>query len=320
MTVGVYSPLPRVFDHFVRRLREQLTCGGADTELLDAPDGEVAGSHTARASALIRHVKAVRSNSRREDPIVVTWPLLGWWDLLLWRRKSPTIVLFHDPEPLRRQFGISKRSARAASALTETALPTIGVHSTEAATICHNYLPTANVVKLPHPMSEPPRSVRHVDRSTVLVLGQFKPVRDLDVMRRLAPPLRKAGLIPLVAGRGWPKLDGWDRRDGFLSEDDFEKLAARALAVIIPYRTYFQSGVALRALEVGTPVVGRETSFLRDVLGTNFPGHVPTWESPNEWLNAIWDAAANSHRQAQAATQYARRGVQLWSHAVNATS
>jgi hypothetical protein len=98
----------------------------------------------------------------------------------------------------------------------------------------------------------------------------------------------------------------------FLSESDFVKLIESAAVVLLPYRRYFQSGVALRALEAGVPAVGRATGFLTSVLGPNFAGAVEDWDEPDSWLEAINSATSARSVQIQAATMYSHRGIAEW--------
>jgi len=107
-------------------------------------------------------------------------------------------------------------------------------------------------------------------------------------------------------------VSGWDVIDRFVSEAEFSELLSSAAAVLLPYKHYFQSGVALRALEAGVPTVGRSTGFLTSILGANFPGAVANWNDPESWLQAV--AAATSARESQmlAAAAYSERAAAAW--------
>jgi glycosyltransferase involved in cell wall biosynthesis len=163
-----------------------------------------------------------------------------------------------------------------------------------------------------------PQRPRDEPLRQVLVLGQFKPARDLEVMATIGPPLRAAGFLPVVAGRGWPEVAGWDVIDEFLSEADFVRLLTSSAAVLIPYAHYYQSGVALRALEHGTPVVGRATGFLEGVLGSNFSGAVEVWDDPSSWIAAVVRAVGGVADQLQRASRFAAEGGAMWAGALRA--
>jgi hypothetical protein len=75
----------------------------------------------------------------------------------------------------------------------------------------------------------------------------------------------------------------------FVSEREFNRLIVTSSAVVIPYRRFFQSDVALRCIEMGTPVVGPRDSSLAELLGPDSPCLV----SDGAWGPAI-DAAVRS--------------------------
>ncbi|QGG40034.1 glycosyltransferase [Aeromicrobium yanjiei] len=102
-------------------------------------------------------------------------------------------------------------------------------------------------------------------RPSVLVFGQFKPDRDIDLMAQLSESMG-SGVDFRVSGRGWPDIAGWDMDRRFVPELEIDPLIRSASAVLIPYRRFFQSGVAIRCLEQGTPVVGPAESSLAEVL------------------------------------------------------
>jgi glycosyltransferase involved in cell wall biosynthesis len=312
-SVRIYSPLHNVSEHFVERLTESLEAGGVTCLRLPSRNGEVGGDSRAKALSFAAHVRNVRHYVREDGPNVVAWPLVGWWEMPLWRHRAhKTFIAMHDPEPLVRQNGLSPRAATGAAKLSGTKWPHLVVMSPEAHAVATRYFEPERVHLAPHPMRTPdPGKVASLGR-TVLVLGQYKPARDLDVMTAIAPSLLAAGWEPLVAGRGWPPIPGWRVIDRFLSEPEFRELLGSAAALLLPYRYYFQSGVALRGLEAGLPVVGRETGFLTSILGANFPGAVGDWDDPGAWVRAVEAASRARETQARAAAAYASRGAAEW--------
>jgi glycosyltransferase involved in cell wall biosynthesis len=122
---------------------------------------------------------------------------------------------------------------------------------------------------------------------TVLVAGQYKPSRDLELLSQLGPKLRTLGLRPRIVGRGWPAIEGWEIEDRFLTEHEFETEIRSAAAIVIPYQKYWQSGVAIQALEQEIPVVGAATAFLRTLFDEDYPGLVRAGSSAAAWLAAI---------------------------------
>jgi glycosyltransferase involved in cell wall biosynthesis len=105
-----------------------------------------------------------------------------------------------------------------------------------------------------------------------------------------------------------------------VSEAEFRELLGGAAVVLLPYKYYFQSGVALRALEAGVPVVGRTTGFLTSILGANFQGAVQDWEDPTSWLAAVEGAVAAREEQMRSAAAYSSRGAVEWRALVETTT
>ncbi|MCV7177488.1 glycosyltransferase [Mycolicibacterium sphagni] len=191
--------------------------------------------------------------------------------------------------------------------------------SPEAHAIAAKYFGSGRIHLAPHPMKAPNLGGTAQERRVVLVLGQYKPARDLDIMAAIASSLRTAGWEPTVAGRGWPEIPGWRVINRFLSEPEFHELLDSAAVVLLPYRFYFQSGVALRALEAGVPVVGRATGFLTSILGSDFPGAVAEWDSPTAWLAAVEAASQAREDQLRAAVAYSIRGAEEWRALIRST-
>jgi hypothetical protein len=130
------------------------------------------------------------------------------------------------------------------------------------------------IVQVPHPILRPSdrgsNSRRSVARA-IRVLGQFKDGRDRDLLQGMARHLEQ--LLPDVErsihGSDWPAVDGWSVDARFVPEAEFEALIAEAGVIVIPYRHFFQSGVAVRALERAVPVVLPRTSFGEGTFGAS---------------------------------------------------
>ncbi|MET1033927.1 MAG: glycosyltransferase family 2 protein [Arthrobacter sp.] len=117
-------------------------------------------------------------------------------------------------------------------------------------------------------------------RPVVRVLGQFKAGRDTAAMGLLAESLGAEAELR-VTGRGWPRVSGWRVDERFVDEAEMDELIRGADTVVIPYERFFQSGIAVRCLELGTPFVGPGGSHLEDLLGAGSPllvGDGRTWD------------------------------------------
>ena len=311
--VRIYSPLHNVSEHFVDRLTEGLEASGRTSVRLPSRDGEVGGNLRAKSLALAAHVRNVRRYVHAGGPNVVAWPLVGWWEMPLWRHNShKTLIAMHDPEPLVRQNGLTPRAAEISARLSGSRWPHLVTMSPEAYAVTAQYFDEGRIHLAPHPMRAPILGESTHAGRRVLVLGQYKPARDLDVMATIARSLRASAWEPTVAGRGWPPIPGWNVIDRFLAEREFQELIYSSAAVLLPYRYYFQSGVALRALEAGVPVVGRQTGFLTSIFGTDFPGAVDNWDDPAAWLAAVEAADSARTDQLRSAAAYSARGAAEW--------
>lgn len=316
--VKIYNPLHNVLEHFVLRLAECFQASGTRSALLPSPNGEVGRSLHAKAAALGGHLYSARRNVHTPGANIVVWPLLGWWDMPLWRHSThQTFIAMHDPQPLARQSGLSPRAAAWSAFLSGSGWPHLITMSPEAHTVASKYFDPSRIHLAPHPMRAPHPCRPKRAGQTVLVLGQYKPARDLEVMAAIAPSLRSRGWQPVVAGRGWPPIPGWKVISRFLTEGEILGLLESAAVLLLPYRHYFQSGVALRALESGIPVVGRETGFLTTILGANFPGAVDSWDDPSSWATAVQQAADARNFQLKAAEAYSTRGKVEWPALIN---
>jgi hypothetical protein len=219
-------------------------------------------------SLYIRLLASRRKHAQSDDVVLVTWPVLGYWDFALMRAfaGSPTpYLIVHDPRPLSRAAGYgglatwtAGRGVVAAKAI---------VHSQEATRAVGCEAASVPTVQLPLPMFTPREAPEHGNADTVVrVLGQYKAARDVAALEEIAVCGDPAWRYEIV-GRGWPAVNGWAVTSAFVSEGEFERLIVTSSAVVIPYRRFFQSDVALRCLEMGTPVVGPRDSSLAELLG-----------------------------------------------------
>jgi hypothetical protein len=166
-----------------------------------------------------------------------------------------------------------------------------GLPAVDARLIVHSAVGAATVsrdtcihqlAELPLPMNPPQASRDRPTRTVVRVVGQYKADRDIDGLRALASTQDTDWLYEIY-GRGWPHIDGWNVDDAFLTEDAFDQTIRTSSVVIIPYTRFFQSGVAVRSIELGTPVVGPRDSSLIELLGPDSAWLV----DGDDWLTAI---------------------------------
>lgn len=118
----------------------------------------------------------------------------------------------------------------------------------------------------------------------MLVAGQHKDARDLSIIREFGLRAPRSWRLS-IAGRGWPALPGWSIDSRFLDESEFSARLSEADVLLLPYKFYFQSGVAVRAVESGCPVAAERHEFLEEILGLDWPGFVDG-DSTDAWVEA----------------------------------
>jgi hypothetical protein len=289
--VSIYNPLPDALHHYQTALEDILTCAGIVTCSAGAPSVELHGnSRSQRAEAALADLAAHLRTARRGGHVIVCWPTYGLLEPFLWLaswRRSTVSVIVHDPTPLRPQVGMGRAARVLGGVADRTRTVDVVVHS-QVASRELEAMGWGRPTMLPHPVSRPvPRSDDPGDAQTVLVCGQYKPARDLELLVSLAPLLRDRGFRLLVVGRGWPDIAGWEVDDRFLPESELDQQIGGSAAVLIPYSHFYQSGIAVRALELGVPVVGPRHPFLIDLFGDQWPGLISTGQGAAAWADGL---------------------------------
>ncbi|WIB36517.1 MULTISPECIES: glycosyltransferase [unclassified Curtobacterium] len=288
MKTLIINPLGAALKHYTAELVSVLDASGAEIDLVEFPEPSAGGG--TRLDWLKHHLAALwstRIHDRKletERKCIITWPTLGYLDTLLAALIAPKAwIVIHDPVPLVQSVGSGK--------LGQLALRSIGnrariiVHSEQAAQAVEAVSPSARVVRLPHPILPPQTRGPRVraTRPTVRVLGQYKADRDTDLMTAIARDFPDADFT--VTGRGWPPVTGWQIDSRFVSEAEMEELISSAWTVLIPYRRFYQSGIAVRCLELGTPVVGPADSSLSALLRS--APSLLAGSRHEEWVRAV---------------------------------
>lgn len=212
-----------------------------------------------RPARAVAHLKEVRRRAKSGTPTIVAWPAYGWLEGVLWGGSANrTWVVAHDPIPIRKQAFSGTFSKKLAKRFSRVQWIS---HTSAAAEATESELGFRPLVAL-HPIltEQHPRLQSVQERKVVTVLGQFKPSRNLDVLTDLAAGLEPDRYRLQIVGRGWPAVPGWTVTNRFVSESELDGVLAKSDAVVIPYRKYWQSGIAVRAIEHGAQVVGEERS------------------------------------------------------------
>ncbi|WP_159083708.1 hypothetical protein [Nocardioides terrigena] len=275
--IYISNSLPQALHHYEEALTGTLEDLGLTWEHLETPSIEVGQNAVSRIAMAVRTVFAYASTLRRSrGTVIALWPGLGFLECLAWlpaSMKHRVIVIIHDPIPIRRQFGYSAGARSIGRFASLNPRLTLLTHTR----LAHHDLSSAlgrDSVVVPHPVGR----IREVPSSvgappTVRVLGQFKPSRDLQPLVEIGRALTSTAQLE-ICGRGWPEVDGWKVDPGFLSESDFDDRLRTSDCVVIPYARFYQSGVAVRCLELGVPIVGPAHEHLVELYGADWPGLV----------------------------------------------
>lgn len=297
MTVAdviVVNTLGGALRHYTVGLVASIGASGARVSVdhLDEPS-RTGGSGLGWVRRYVLALWSARRSARRSGArVIVTWPVLGHLDRLIVRvvlgRAVESSLVMHDPRPLVPARGYGRVARR----LADRCRVEIVVHSGTAVAALAEDCPDLVPVLLPHPVvpraATVPKQAAGA-RPVVRVLGQFKPDRDLVVLAGIGTRLGGTHRLEII-GRRWPAVDGWTVTDDFVTEERFDDLLATAHAVLVPYTRFFQSGIAIRALELGTPAVGPAGSSMADLYPDS---RYLTDGSVESWCAAI-DAATSA--------------------------
>ena len=326
--VVIVNPLGGALAHYSHALQQHLEAAGIPARVRALDEPSVSGQH--RLTWLLEYMKLLGSEGwygrgRSVPPrILLAWPVLGFWDLFLVKVLcgDSSWVVYHDPNPLVRSVG----SGRAASALIGRmkGRPATLVHSQAAAEAMQVRGFTKGLTVVPHPVLPHSSERPHVElvgrgpgqRPRVRVLGQYKRDRDLDLLVALADRLGSSYDFEII-GRGWPQVEGWLVDPRFVPEDELDQLVAGSTVILIPYKRFFQSGIAIRALEQAVPVVGRSETSLSDLFGPESPllvsGDSASGSDIDAWSKAIEFAVEHGRTEAsKAAGAFHRQADHDW--------
>jgi glycosyltransferase involved in cell wall biosynthesis len=316
----VVNPLGAALHHYSTELADVLVAAGTAPSVLAVTEPSSSGaSRWAWTRSYLAALRAVRRAWTPGDRVVVTWPVLGYLDVpliaaVLGHRAS---LVVHDTRPLTSAVGYHRVWQGLAVVLDRWV--EVVVHSHQARDDLQSPGLTRRATLLPHPVLAPqpsadtaPPAASPASREcpVVRVLGQFKPDRDVPGLAALAAELDGRCRLEIV-GRGWPAVPGWAVRDAFVPEGELDELLATSDAVVIPYRRFYQSGVALRALEHGVPVVGPAASSLATLCGPSSRLLV----GPDGWAESVAYAVSPDGR-AEArdiARRWRAHAVAVWS-------
>ncbi|RLK47972.1 hypothetical protein C7474_2571 [Microbacterium telephonicum] len=229
---------------------------------------------SASGASRIRWVREYIAHLRRARRmgagcVVILWPVLGYLDFIVLRflRLANASVVIHDPTPLVRAVGYGAWARAFARVLGRGSAIT---HSQIAREEVVAHLGESRTRLIHHPiLSIDGRVSAEREPRVVRVLGQYKPSRNVEALESIAADDRISGHSFEIVGRGWPLVRGWKVTPEFVAEQELDHLISDSAAIVIPYTRFYQSGIAVRAIELGRPVVGPRRSSLAALFGVD---------------------------------------------------
>lgn len=312
MTLRIINPMPVALLHYEQALCHTLQQGGIEDWTVVSASIE-AGKHGHLGRAL-QHLKSLAA-SRADTTTLLLWPSFGYCELLLDAVLNPRLtVVFHDAQPLRPQFAMKPWQGRLVGRIPRVASSGRVIVHTELAQQVLGGFGWDSPRILPHPLL--PRGSDGAARSvtkkskTCLVLGQYKPTRDIELLEKL--PWILPDWTFKAVGRGWPRLDGWHVEPTFVSEERVTQELLSADVVLVPYPHFFQSGVLAQAFEVERPAVTAHHEQTISLYGSDWAGLVTEW-TPEAVAAALVRAGdVTSSTLANHVTAAQKKSVAAW--------
>lgn len=315
-SVVIVNPLGRALRQYREALSDTINGLGYATHVHEWCEPSADGS--SRLMWVLRHFRVLYSTSRRFNEFqIVIWPALGYLDAVFLRLIAAprSYVIIHDPVPLVRSAGYGKIARSLARLLAGSKLL---VHSSEALRAMPGR--GSDSTELPHPFrrspdddGKPESGQILPERVRILVFGQFKKDRNIELLEELAGGLPGEYDL-LIVGRGWPPVRKWTVVDTFVPECEVDRLLRSASVVLIPYTRFYQSGVAIRCLENNVPFVGPKNSSLKSLVGSD--SSLLAGSSHADWLcsidYAIRDGRAEARRASISYESSTRAAWSLW--------
>lgn len=315
-SVEVINPLGAALRHYATEVESVLRDKSVRVETASVLEPSASGNSPVRwildyVSALTNAKKTMRRSGAQ---LMVIWPVLGYWDIVLWRALgiSSAALVMHDPHPLVKAVGYSRLAKMCASLVSANI--SVVAHSQRALAVIREEVPGIASHLIPHPILEPTVAQDSVatEPPIIRVFGQYKPDRDIESLEAIGRAFADAAELE-VHGRGWPEINGWRVVPTFVEEARLSELMAESSVILIPYKNFFQSGIAIRSLELGVPFVGPKSSVLADMVD-NGSSLLVEEGGAHLWVDAIVHAIKFGKGEvADAGKRWRNLNVSAWS-------
>jgi glycosyltransferase involved in cell wall biosynthesis len=198
----------------------------------------------------------------------------------------------------------------------------LGVAAERISVVPHGPLQPLRTVAAEPPPLPAPQGVR-----TLLVFGEIKPYKGIDVL------LRAAAQLPVAVAAGWRiviagrercdlaelrTLAGQSRipvewRIGFVPDAEITPLFRGADLAVFPYRQVDASGALMLALPFGVPVVATRVGVFRELIEDGVTGWLAYPGDHADLARALERAMSDGARRATIRQNILARVTSLWS-------
>ena len=293
-----------------------------------------AGEHALRLPALGGWLR------RNFDVLHFQWSPMPAVDRHLWRslaRDRAVVFTVHDTTPFlgrptSRLQGLGWRSlldiAHGLIVHTESSrrvLTDLGIDPAKVHVVPHGPLSAGKPGVLPEPAT-PSASVPD-GRRTILVFGEIKPYKGIDVLLRAAARLPAgvaAGWKIVVAGRPRCEMDELhalgraspipvEWKLGYIPDAEIAPLFRSADIVAFPYRQIDASGALMLALPFGVPVVASRVGVFGELLQDGVTGLLAAPGDPDDLARVLARAMSDEGLRTSLRAQVLDRVRHVWS-------
>jgi glycosyltransferase involved in cell wall biosynthesis len=241
----------------------------------------------------------------RSDVVVLAWTTpvhaLPYRLILAMTRREPAVAIVHNAIP--------HETLPLQGPLTRWVLPRCArlvTHAHSVAAEAAEYAGDVDTIVVPMPplLHVTPHPLPDSEELRLLFFGFVRPYKGLDVALDALAILRKQGVTPrlTVVGELWDRepVSVWEQRIAergledqvdmqprYMPDDEVDELIARHHAVLIPYRSATQSGIAPVAMAGGRPVIATAVGGLVDVVTDGVDGTLAAPSDPASLADAI---------------------------------
>lgn len=168
------------------------------------------------------------------------------------------------------------------------------------------------------------------ERKIVLFFGQIKKVKGLDVLLEALAFVsqKEPSLLLVIAGKVWKDdfseyeniikqygLEPYvEQRIGFINNDDVPYYFNAADVIALPYKKIYNSGVLIRAMSFGTPVVASDFGPFKEFINDGENGYLFETENAESLaikLQAMLDKETSLESVSKAEKEFIKRNFSL---------